>query len=100
MTKQIFLIALSFSLAGTAHAASKFCENLDHSSASDPSFYSDNPTYKDTVDDTYWHLQPPASQGMDATKLDAAAAALGARPEQFSFLVIRNGQMIYEKYFH
>ena len=65
------------------------------------SFYEDDLTYVDPVDDSAtWHFATPASQGMDVARLDGAARELAGQGELASFVVLRNGAMVYERYFH
>ncbi|MCU1454962.1 MAG: hypothetical protein JWN46_3108, partial [Acidimicrobiales bacterium] len=65
------------------------------------SFYEDSPTYTDRTDDTpSWKFATPASQGMDGSQLQAGATELAARPELQSYLVMRNGALVFERYFN
>jgi CubicO group peptidase (beta-lactamase class C family) len=64
-------------------------------------FYEDNPTYPDPVDDsTSWPVSAPEAQRMDADRLERAAAALAELPYTWSFLVVRGGDLVFERYFH
>lgn len=64
-------------------------------------FYEDNPTYTDPVDDsTSWPVSAPESQRMDADRLERAAADLAELPYTWSFLVVRGGDLVFERYFH
>ncbi len=64
-------------------------------------FYDDNPTYTDPVDDSgSWTVSAPEAQGMDSSGLESAAAALDEVPYTWSFLVIRHGALVFERYFH
>ena len=55
-------------------------------------FYEDNPTYKDTAE-TAW----PVGANVD---LSEATRALEALPQALSFLVVRKGKLVFEKYFN
>jgi CubicO group peptidase (beta-lactamase class C family) len=64
-------------------------------------FYEDNPTYTDPVDDTAsWTMSTPEAQGLSSARLERAASALAALPQTWSFLVIRHGALVFERYFH
>lgn len=64
-------------------------------------FYEDNPTYTDPVDDSAsWTMSSPAAQGMDADRLERASAALAELPYASSFLVVRRGALVFERYYH
>lgn len=65
------------------------------------SFYEDNPTYTDPVDDSdSWTVSTPAAAGMDSNRLERASAALAELPYTWSFLVIRDDALVFERYFH
>ena len=65
------------------------------------SFYEDNPTYTDPVDDgASWTMSTPETQGMDSGRLERASAALADLPFSWSFLVIRHGALVFERYYH
>jgi CubicO group peptidase (beta-lactamase class C family) len=64
-------------------------------------FYEDNPTYTDPVDDNAsWTTSTPAAQDMDAGRLEQASTALADLPYTWSFLVIRRGALVFERYYH
>jgi CubicO group peptidase (beta-lactamase class C family) len=64
-------------------------------------FYEDNPTYIDPVDDSKsWTLSAPESQGMDSSRLERASVVLADLPYTWSFLVIRGGDLVFERYYH
>lgn len=66
-----------------------------------PSFYDNNLTYvAPATDDGFWQSTIPATQGLDAATLEAAATALSLQPSAFSLLVIRNDFLVLERYFH
>jgi CubicO group peptidase (beta-lactamase class C family) len=48
--------------------------------------------------DSFFAVDAPGNQGLDAAKLELAAEKLGRTSAQ-SFLVMRNGKLVYEKYF-
>jgi CubicO group peptidase (beta-lactamase class C family) len=64
-------------------------------------FYEENPTFVDPHDDgALWTLSTPAAEGLDADHLESAAAELAADPSTWSFLVVRHGKLVFERYFH
>jgi len=64
-------------------------------------FYEDNPTYIDPVDDSAsWTISTPEAQGMDSSRLERASATLADLPYTSSFLVIRGGGLVFERYYH
>lgn len=65
------------------------------------SFYEDNPTYTDPVDDSAsWTTSTPAAQDMDPSRLERASTALAELPYTSSFLVIRRDTLVFERYYH
>lgn len=65
------------------------------------SFYDDNATRLDPVDDdASWRFGTPGSVGLDKALLDQAAASFGAKWYSHSFLVLRRGTLAFERYFH
>jgi CubicO group peptidase (beta-lactamase class C family) len=65
------------------------------------SFYETNPTYTSNApDDGFWKMSTPESQYLDSGALAAADLALAQIPSSFSLLVIRNGYLVHESYFH
>jgi CubicO group peptidase (beta-lactamase class C family) len=54
--------------------------------------------YKDLFDDT-WKPSSPAAQNIDAELLEKAARRLNARLYVRSFLVVRNNQLVFERYY-
>ena len=62
-------------------------------------FYEDNPTYISAAS-VAWPTSAPEAQGVDATLLFAADAELAATASTLSFLLIRNGSLVHEAYFH
>ncbi|MBC7974874.1 MAG: serine hydrolase [Myxococcales bacterium] len=64
-------------------------------------FYEDNPTYTDPVDDSAsWTMSDPEAQGIDSTGLERASTELSNLPYTSSFLVIRHGALVFERYYH
>jgi CubicO group peptidase (beta-lactamase class C family) len=64
-------------------------------------FYEDNPTYIDPVDDSAsWRISSPEAQGMSSSRLERASTALADLPHSSSFLVIRHGALVFERYYH
>ncbi len=65
------------------------------------SFYEDNATYTDRVnDDQDWKIGTPASVGLDSKALESASSSFGRKSWSFSFLVVRKGTLAFERYFH
>jgi CubicO group peptidase (beta-lactamase class C family) len=64
-------------------------------------FYEDNPTYTDPVDDSAsWTTSTPEARGMDSSRLERASKALAELPYTWSFLVIRRDTLVFERYYH
>ena len=64
-------------------------------------FYETNPTYTDKVDDTAsWTTSTPAAEGLDAAMLERASTTLGNAAYTWSFLVVRNDKLVFERYYH
>jgi CubicO group peptidase (beta-lactamase class C family) len=64
-------------------------------------FYEDNPTYTDPVDDSAsWTISTPEAQSMDSSRLERASTALANLPYTSSFLVIRRDALVFERYYH
>ncbi len=77
------------------------CEILWEVPGGGGTFYEQNPTYDDPLDDTgWWTFSDPADQGMDGELLAQAAAELEGRPIFWSFLVLRHGAIVAEHYFN
>jgi len=66
------------------------------------SFYEDSPTYREKYDDTEsWRFSNPAKEGMNDKLLRAGARRLGDEGgEPYSFLVVRNGAIVFERYYN
>lgn len=65
------------------------------------SFYEDNPTFTDPVnDDGHWRFVTPSSVGLEARLLEKAAASFGRKRHSFAFVVLRRGGLAFERYFH
>ena len=48
-----------------------------------------------------WSVSTPEAQGMDSRRLEQAAAEMNQNgPTRYSMLVVRNGQLVFERYFH
>jgi CubicO group peptidase (beta-lactamase class C family) len=67
-----------------------------------PSFYEDNPTYlaAPSALPRFPRAETPAEQGLEARLLDAGAHRLEETPSARSFLVLRGGVLVTERYFH
>ncbi len=64
-------------------------------------FYESNPTYTEPVDDSgWWTYADPEQQGMSAALLQEASDELAALPFVTSFIVLRRGAIVYERYLH
>lgn len=64
-------------------------------------FYEDNPTYNDPVDDSAsWTISTPKAQGLDSSRLERSSTALARLPYTGSFLVIRRDALVFERYYH
>jgi len=64
-------------------------------------FYEDNPTYADPVDDSAsWTISNPEAQGMSSSQLEQASTALSELPYSSSFLVIHHDALVFERYYH
>lgn len=64
-------------------------------------FYELNPTYEDDVDHgAHLAFSSPGDEGMDAALLAQAEQELEALPFMLSFLVLRNGAVVWESYFN
>ena len=66
---------------------------------SNRSFYVSNVVLKDSTPVT-WRTVTPANAGLDAKKLDAASKKFSLHPRARSFLVVRKGALVWERYFH
>jgi len=77
------------------------CRQLVPNPSKVTQFYEDNPTYIDpTVNPNDWTTGTPESQGINSNVLMQGVAALQKLPQPFSFLVIRNGVLVFEQYLH
>lgn len=65
-----------------------------------PQFYEDNPTYASPPAALAWPQSAALTQAVDDRTLAAADSYLQTVPQAFSFLVIRNGYLVHERYFH
>lgn len=64
-------------------------------------FYEDNLTYTDPVDDTAsWTTATPEDVELDSAMLEQASTTLAAAAYTWSFLVIRNDKLVFERYYH
>jgi len=94
------LASCSPSPPATTDAGAFDCAALQGPLSTD-SFYEDNPTYVDPVDDSAsWTFSSPQAQGLDPTRLEQASTALAELPQTWSFLVIRGGALVFERYYH
>jgi CubicO group peptidase (beta-lactamase class C family) len=85
----------------SSSAISVDCESLWQREDQGDTFYENNPTYIDPIDDTSaWTFSEPEEQGMSSTPLADAASDLSARPYLASFLVLRNDAIVFEEYFN
>jgi CubicO group peptidase (beta-lactamase class C family) len=86
---------------GTSDAPAYDCDRIQ-GPLSTNEFYEDNPTYEDTQDpvDSSWPTANPRSQDVDPELLEEASTDLAALPYTSSFLVIRGGALVFERYYH
>ena len=64
-------------------------------------FYEDNPTYIDPIDDSSsWKFSTPEESGLNSALLDKATDDLQKKPHLWSFLIVKDGKLAYEKYFN
>jgi CubicO group peptidase (beta-lactamase class C family) len=69
-------------------------------SASPPTLPEWNRKSRDDWPTAEWKTSAPAAEGMDADRLAQAERAIGEKlPEVRSLLVVRNGKVVFEKYF-
>ena len=62
-------------------------------------FYEDNPTYTETWDDSGdWQFATPAQAGLDGDLLDDGVDGLFANDSLLSVIVLRHGELVYERY--
>jgi CubicO group peptidase (beta-lactamase class C family) len=77
------------------------CEAIWQRPGHGTTFYENNPTYVDPIDDSAsWTFSTPEEQGMTSAPLAAAASTLSALPYLSSFLVLRHDAVVYEEYFN
>lgn len=64
-------------------------------------FYEDNPTYFAPLNEFgFWQADAPASADLSEKQLEKATRYLEGIPQAFSFLVVRHGRLVWEKYLH
>lgn len=56
--------------------------------------------FLDTEIDEFWQISSPIEQGLDAELIAEGTATLKGYPALYSLLIIRNGQIVVEKYFN
>ncbi len=81
-------------------AVSAACEAIATPPADPPTFYEANDTLPETGEPPALPEADPADEGLDAALLDEAAAELRDLPFTWSFLVMRHGRLVFERYFH
>lgn len=77
-----------------------FCESIASPLEDPPSFYESNPTLPDTGGGGGLVAGDPAAHGVDPAALERAAEELAALPFTWSLLVLRDGALIFERYFN
>ncbi len=105
MTTRIAAFALAlvlFSNVGFGEDAAHrdVCHQLVPNPPKVTQFYEDNPTYLDPNIDSSIPTGTPESQGMQSAPLLKGAAYLTSLAQPLSLLVIKNGVIVFEKYFH
>lgn len=66
-----------------------------------PTFYENNPTYKDKVDDTSsWKISTPEKEGLNPALLLQAADDLKKKKNLWSMVVLKNDALVFERYFN
>lgn len=64
-------------------------------------FYEDNPTLIDsTADTTYWQSSTPLKYDMDTAILNRGVYQLSQISSSYSYLLVKNGELILEEYFN
>jgi CubicO group peptidase (beta-lactamase class C family) len=63
-------------------------------------FYEDNPTYIDERELPEWIVSTPGDVGIDGEALEVGAAELAQSPALLSLLVVRDGALVFERYYH
>ena len=76
------------------------CEAISPRSGSGQTFYEDNPTYVDDSAPPEWRLSAPGDVGIDEAALEAGSAELARSPALLSLLVVRDGALAFERYYH
>lgn len=96
-----FLLIVTLVPAQSFAKARSLCRGLGPNPSNVSSFYEDNPTYLAPLSDGGdWPMGTPESQGLKAASLKAGAEHLASLAQPLSFLVLRNGVLVWEKYFH
>jgi hypothetical protein len=96
----ILTVVTSCSAPGSFPGTTYDCDTIQ-GPLSTSSFYEDNPTYVDPVDDSAsWTTSTPEAEGMDTGRLERASATLADLPFTWSFLVVRGDAIVFERYYH
>ena len=77
------------------------CDSIHVRPGGGTSFYENNPTYIDNGGDNFaWQYAAPAEMGVDENILNTGLSTLENSPSIFSFILLRNGRILSEKYFN
>ena len=76
------------------------CEAIFDRPGQGETFYEDNPTYIDDRELPEWRLSAPSDAGIDGDALDVGAAELAQSPALLSLLVVRDGALVFERYYN
>ncbi len=98
------LPAFALLIAGApalAKASGVDCSAIYQTPEHGKSFYEQNPTYADPRDDTAdWSFSDPAREGLNQQMLEKGAQELAKSKRSFSLVVLKNGKLVFERYFN
>ncbi len=96
-----FLLIVTFLPRTSFGKTRSLCRGLGPNPSNVTDFYEDNPTYFAPLSDGGdWPKGTPESQGLRSAPLKEATYQLASLPQPLSFLVLRDGVLVWEKYFH
>jgi CubicO group peptidase (beta-lactamase class C family) len=95
-----FALPLLTFAAFSSNAFAVDCEKIYSTNVPLPLFYETNSTYTDKVVRNDWPLSTPQAEGMSETQLEIAAGYMQNNRDARSLLVVRNGKLVFERYFH
>ncbi len=97
----LFLLVTLWSQPGYSKVPATSCRGIGPNPSDVTSFYEDNPTYFAPLSDGGdWLTGTPESQGLKSSVLSNGADRLASMAQPLSFLVVRKGVLVWEKYFH